>query len=304
MQRPEAAPQAAPEVGEAPSDVSQVARVREAAAEADRAQAEAAAVPEARLLAVRLERRAAQKRRRRLDGQQALEDRGAFLVLVTVELPGENVVRDLERRLDAREVAGQVRPVGLRESLDELREVAALLGGQLALGDLLAERAPDAEPVAEEVPAEASEGPRPAAHEPPEDDAAAQVRHAPPPRLDRPQRLAALGRDEAMNVVLGEERLEERVRAGELLLAAPGLARLLLEPLRVSRQLEVLLQERGVPLEQLSEDRLEVLVLELVVDVVLFEALGLRFPRARLEALGLLFAHACLPGHGAAAGPS
>ena len=78
--------QAAAVEEQAAQDVAQRPCAREAAAEADRAEAPAAAEPEVRILAVRVELLAAEQRRRDVDGEQPLEDRGRLLLaLVAVD---------------------------------------------------------------------------------------------------------------------------------------------------------------------------------------------------------------------------
>src|SRR5438128_908537 len=100
MKRPEAAPQAAPVVQQAAKNVAQAARVGEAAAETNRAEAPAATEPEARMPAVLLERALAEESGCDVDGQQSLEDRRRLLLaLVAVDLAGEDLVGQAEREL-------------------------------------------------------------------------------------------------------------------------------------------------------------------------------------------------------------
>ena len=274
LQRPEALAQAPAIEHEAAQHVPERAGTREAAAEPDRAEAPAATEPEAPVAAVRLERRLPEQGGRHVHGEQPLEDRGRLvLALEAVDVPRDDLVREPVRELDGRQLVGQVRLVGGRQRLDQRPEVGALVIGERVVQRCV-DHLPDAAPVAVEVVVEGPERPRPAADEPAEDDAAADVPVAPPPLLERAELLAPLRRQQTLRDLLGEEALEEPRAELELVLAARRvLPRLLLQPLGRLRPLQLLREDRLVGGEQLLQRELEVLVAELLVELLVADVL-------------------------------
>src|SRR5262249_24326293 len=141
--------QAAAVVLETPHHVTQRARPREAAAEADRAEAPAAAEPEVRIVAVRIELLLAEQRRRDVGREQPLEGRGRILLApVAGDGASDDLVGQARRGLDRRELLAEVRLERAGERAHERVEVLALLGSQRPPDRSVAERLPDAEPVA------------------------------------------------------------------------------------------------------------------------------------------------------------
>ena len=252
-ERPEAAAQAAAVVDEAAQDIGQAPRLGEAAAKADRTQAPAAAEPKARMLAVLLERLPAEQRGSDIGGQQPLEDRRRLLLpLVAVDLPADDLVGQTERERDGRELVGQIRLVRARERVHESREVLALLVGRRAVARRVAQRLANAQPVPPKVVVERAERARPAADQPAEDDAAANVAQAPGPLLHRPQLVQGLGRHQTQRDLVRDEPLEDPVCKRELVLAARrALERVLLQPFGVPGPLKLLGENRLIAGKQL-----------------------------------------------------
>src|SRR5262249_9439563 len=96
--------QAEPVGVETAHDLLDVARPRQTAAEAQRAQAPAAAEPEVGLLAPILECGRSEQGTRRLGGQQALkDDAGVTVVADAIDSPGDDFVRNAGRVFDTGE---------------------------------------------------------------------------------------------------------------------------------------------------------------------------------------------------------
>ena len=224
---------------------------------------------------MRLELLAAEQRRRDVDGEQPLEDRGRLLLaLVAVDCAGDDLVRQARREVDRRELVGEVRLERTRQREHERVEVLALLRVELAPDRGVAERLPHAEPVAVQVVAVRAERARPAADEPAEDDAAADVPEAPAPPLHVAELLPPLRRQQADGDLFRPEALEDALRQLELVVAARRMRE------RVLRQLvgraclvERLRQDRLVRGQQLPQPELEVLVVDVglvAADVLAF----------------------------------
>ena len=221
---------------------------------------------------MRLEGCSSEKRRRGIQGQQPFEDRGGLLLaLEAVDRPVEDGVRYCVGKFDRGELVRQVGLVGSGQRLDELSEIVALLGGQRRR-DRRAERLANAEPVAIEIIGKGAERPRAAAHQPAEDDAAADVQQAPPPALGRAELVACLRRQQSDGHFLGQKLIENAVGEGEFVLAIGRLSRRrLLQRIRRIRLPELLFEDRLVRREERLERELEVFVVQLcgIEDAVL-----------------------------------
>ena len=242
---------------------------------------------------MRLELLAAEQRRRDVDRQQPLEDRGRLLrALVAVDLSGDDLVGQTERKLDRRELVGEVRLERARERLHERVEVLALLLGERAPDRSVAERLADTEPVPVEVIRVRTERARAAADEPAELDAAADVPQAPLPTLDGAELLPALRRQQPQCDLLVAEPLEDAIRELELFVAARRmLERVFRQCIGRARLLERFRENRLVRCEQLAQHELKVFVVELVR--VVPDVPG--FDRGRLVLRPLTLArHRCL----------
>jgi hypothetical protein len=259
-QRTEAFADAGPVEAQATQHLDEVARPREAAAEADRAQAPATAEPEPALRAVLLECGRAQQRLRRLQRHQALEDLGRLVLAgLAIDRAVGDVLRQAGGEVHGREFVGQERAIRLGERIDQRGEVAPFGVGEPSGRDGRAQRLAHAEPIPVEVIGRQAEVARASAQQPAEDDAAADVQQAPAPVLGRPEQLARLRGQQRDGHLLVDEGREQALGGGDLRVAV-GLRgiRLLGERVEIRRAFQVFLEDGAVRLHEGLEHQAEI----------------------------------------------
>ena len=255
----EALAQAAPVEAQAAVHIDQVAGARQAAAEADRAKAPAAAKPEPRLRAVFFESGRAEQGLRRVDRQQTFENGGGFFfTIVAIEFACVDGLRQPGGEIDRRELVGQIRAIGFGERADQSVQVFALGVAELARRDRRAQHLAHAQPVAVQVIGRQAEAAWPSAHQPAEDDAAANVQQAPAPIFDRTEQFAGLGRQQREGHFLVGEVAEQALRRRDFGLAVGlGFFGFVSQRLQVACALQVFFQNRPVHLDQSRQNDLK-----------------------------------------------
>src|SRR5260370_24126431 len=170
-----------------------------------------------------LERFSPEQRRGCFRSQQALENRRSFLfAFQTVDFSLEHFTWNSRREFYTCQLVSEIRLVGGSQCLDQDLKVFALLRRRRVTNGC-AKHLPDAEPIAVKVIGESPEGSLPAAKQPAEDNATADVQAAPPPVFNRAKLLPAFFGKQSHRYLFGDESVEYPIGECHLIFTTRGL---------------------------------------------------------------------------------